>query len=247
MADTGSGLTGWVVRIGWAAVGLFVVGPLLAHFGVVRSLAGFGIFALGGLLGIITTLLGLVAVIRSQGASRAMALRGFIPALIVAVAFLVAASGGGGYPRINDITTDLSNPPQFVSAQTLPGNTGRDMGYPGVEFARQQQEGYPELRSIRLSVPADKGFVFVQAAARTMPSWVLTREDPTAKVIEGVDTTWLFRFQDDFVIEVRDEDGHSVVHMRSKSRDGQGDMGTNAKRIHTFLGRVAGDPAAAKP
>jgi acyl-CoA reductase-like NAD-dependent aldehyde dehydrogenase len=48
----------------------------------------------------------------------------------------------------------------------------------------------------------------------------------------------LFRFKDDFVIVVRDSNGQSVVQMRSKSRDGQGDVGTNAKRVRAFLARV---------
>ncbi len=244
MADTQGGLARWVVGAGWLSAALFVIGPLLAHFAVVASITGFGLFALGGLLGIVGTILGLFAVLRGTGAARSRALRGFVPSLVVLIAFIALAARGGGHPRINDITTDLSNPPKFVRAPTLPGNNGRDMSYPGVEFARQQQDGYPDLRSVRLPVPADQGFVLVQTTARAMPGWVLTREDTTARVIEGVDTSWLFRFQDDFVIEVRDENGHTVVHMRSKSRDGQGDLGVNAKRIQGFLGRVAGEQGA---
>ncbi len=47
-----------------------------------------------------------------------------------------------------------------------------------------------------------------------------------------------FRFKDDFVIEVRDKNGQSVVEIRSKSRDGQGDVGTNARRIRLFLAQL---------
>ena len=35
------------------------------------------------------------------------------------------------------------------------------------------------------------------------------------------------------------EAGGSVVQMRSKSRDGKGDFGINAKRIRRFFDRVA--------
>src|SRR5262249_49804360 len=135
--------------------------------------------------------------------------------------------------------------PKFVRALTLPANVGRDMTYPGAECARQQQDGYPDLRSVRLALPADQAFIRVQTLAHATPGWTLTREDASAKTIEGVDTSKLFRFQDDFIIEVRDEDGHGVVHMRSKSRDGKGDLGVNAKRIHDFLARVAESPGAA--
>jgi len=42
----------------------------------------------------------------------------------------------------------------------------------------------------------------------------------------------------DFVIEVRDANGQSLVEMRSKSRNGKGDVGVNARRIRDFLTRV---------
>jgi len=240
MANAQSGgAVRFIVGVGWFAAALFVLGPVLAHFGVTTSLTGFALFGLGGLLALVGTILGAVALLRRQGAARGEVLRGFVPAVVVLAIFIGLAARGGGHPRINDITTDLSTPPKFVRAPLLPGNAGRDMGYPGIDFARQQQEGYPDLRSIRLAMPADQAFTRVQAAARAMPGWVLTREDASAKAIEGVDSSWLFRFQDDFIIEVRDEDGHSVVHMRSKSRDGQGDLGVNAKRIQTFLAKVS--------
>ena len=54
--------------------------------------------------------------------------------------------------------------------------------------------------------------------------------------MEAVATSKLFHFQDDIVIRVRPEgQGGSLVDMRSKSRDGQGDFGVNAARIRQFM------------
>jgi len=39
---------------------------------------------------------------------------------------------------------------------------------------------------------------------------------------------------------VRPRDGGSIVEMRSKSRDGKGDIGANAKRIESFFARLKG-------
>jgi len=161
-----------------------------------------------------------------------------LPAVIVVLAVLAASGIGQRPPRINDITTDTANPPAFVHAQTLPDNAGRDMAYPGESFARQQREGYGEVAPAQLALPPDETFRRVAAAARSMDGWVITREDPNARAVEGYDTSRLFRFKDDFIIVVRDANGQSVVHMRSKSRDGQGDIGTNAKRIRLFLARL---------
>jgi uncharacterized protein (DUF1499 family) len=55
---------------------------------------------------------------------------------------------------------------------------------------------------------------------------------------EGFSTSRLFRFKDDFVIEVRPYETGSIVQMRSKSRVGRGDVGANAARIETFFAKL---------
>jgi uncharacterized protein (DUF1499 family) len=219
-------------RLGVFAAVLFVVGPLLAHFEYVRPLAGFVAFALGGLLGVVAVVLGLIAL---RGHGRPLVMRGLIPALAVVAVFVGAASRGRGVPRINDITTDTSNPPQFVKAQFEPANLGRDLAYPGESFALQQREGYPDLAPLRLALAPDAAYAKVKSTADGIATWRITRDEPATHTLEGVDESWLFRFKDDFVIQVRPADDGSVVQMRSKSRDGQGDLGANAARIERFF------------
>jgi hypothetical protein len=222
MAQTASGVARWTVRLGVAAVVAFLTGPLLAHLGVVPAIVGFMVFDLGGLLGVIAALLGVVALIRGAGGA---ALAGLIPGGAVAVWFIMTAAGAGKYPRINDITTNTQQPPQLVHAASLSANSGRDMSYPGDSFAQQQRAGYPTLAGLPLPGPPDDVYRRVVTAAQQMPTWHITREDPAAHALEGIDTTWLFRFQDDFVIEVR-------------PRDGKGDIGANAKRIESFFAKL---------
>jgi len=62
--------------------------------------------------------------------------------------------------------------------------------------------------------------------------------DSTTGMIEAVVTTTVFGFQDDVAIRVRPADGGSVVDVRSKSRDGKGDLGVNANRIRDFVARL---------
>lgn len=223
----------WPTRLGIAAVVAFVVGPLLAHLGALPALGGFGLFALGGLLGIVATVVGIIGALRGGGAGV-----GLVCGALVTVVFLISAAGGGKVPRINDITTDTTNPPQFVAAGSIPANQGRDLTYPGPSFAEQQRAGYPDLAPLQLAASPDEAYKRVEAAAQQMPRWRLTRNDAAAHAIEGVDTTWLFQFKDDFVIEVRPQDGGSVVQMRSKSRDGKGDIGANAARIKAFFAQL---------
>jgi len=238
MAGTTSRLGRISTWLGRLAVLTALLGPALAHFEIVAPVVGFGTFAVGLLFAVLCLALGLLALALGPAASRPATGGGIIPGVIVILAVFVAAGAGQNAPRINDITTDTANPPAFVTAQTLPDNAGRDMSYPGAEFAAQQQAGYPDLDAKPLAVPPDEAFKQVAAAARTIDGWSITREDAAARAVEGYDTSRLFRFKDDFVIEVRPLNGQSLVQMRSKSRDGRGDMGANATRIRAFFARL---------
>ena len=72
-----------------------------------------------------------------------------------------------------------------------------------------------------------------------MPAWEVTTADPASGIVEVVATSRLFRFQDDITIRVRSKpDGSSHVDIRSKSRDGKGDIGANTARIREYVTRV---------
>jgi uncharacterized protein (DUF1499 family) len=143
-------------------------------------------------------------------------------------------------PMINDVTTDLVDPPQFVHAPTLEANRGRDFAYPE-SFVEEVRASYPDLAPLVVSLPPREAFEQALEAAREMPRWEITSISEEDLVFEGIATTWLFRFKDDFVIRVRAVDGsgdQSRIDMRSKSRIGKSDLGTNAKRIRTFRERL---------
>lgn len=217
-------------RLGLIAGVAFVLGPLLAWLRVVPAIAGFGLFALGGLAALVAGVAGLIRLVRGRpiGAGGALG-------LVVGFAFVAVAARGRGFPQINDFTTDLADPPAFQQATTLPANVGRDMTYPAA-FAPIQRACCSDLHPARLPLPPAEAYARVRGAAGRMPTWKVTREDPAAGTIEAVDTTRLFGFQDDIVIRVRpDGNGASRVDMRSKSRDGKGDLGTNAARIRQYI------------
>ena len=55
--------------------------------------------------------------------------------------------------------------------------------------------------------------------------------------VEARSTSKIFRFVDDIVVRVvpaPDNPEHSIVDIRSRSRDGRGDLGANAARIRAF-------------
>jgi uncharacterized protein (DUF1499 family) len=74
-----------------------------------------------------------------------------------------------------------------------------------------------------------------EAVVRADPRARIERREPLRLV--ATDRTRLFRFVDD--IEARVDVGARLLHVRSASRLGYGDMGTNRKRVGRWLRTLA--------
>ena len=135
-------------------------------------------------------------------------------------------------PPIHDITTDIDNPPPFVAV--VPLNTPGRTDYEGEAIAAQQRQAYPDLLPAMLDVPPAEAFERALAAVYQM-RWQLVEADERAGRIEATDTTFWFGFKDDVVIRVRPSGGGSRIDVRSLSRVGGGDAGTNGARIREYV------------
>jgi uncharacterized protein (DUF1499 family) len=234
--------------LGLAAIAFVILGVGSAFLGIFPSFGGFLLMVLGlgfALVGTITSIVGIVATSPGKNREgRSMAVRGLVLCLGTLVALGVPASQGSDVPRINDITTNVDDPPVFVKA--IESNPGRDMAYPGTSFAEQQQQAYPDLATLVLEDSPGAAFDKVHTAIAGMPRMQITDENRDEGRIEATETSNLFRFKDDVVVRIRPfQDGGSRIDVRSKSRDGKGDMGVNAARIRTIVGLVRGGTATA--
>lgn len=142
-----------------------------------------------------------------------------------------------GVPPIHDISTDLDDPPAFVAIVPLRAGAANPVAYAGPETAALQRQAYPDVRSRRLDVPAAEAFTAAERAARDL-GWTIVAAVPQEGRLEASDTTFWFKFTDDIVVRVRPDGSGSVVDVRSKSRVGRSDVGTNAARIRRFLERL---------
>ena len=131
-------------------------------------------------------------------------------------------------PYINDITTDTWRPPQFSPPK----------GYQS-HFPELQRIGYPDLGPIEVPLPPARAFARAAEIARGQ-GWEITALEERAGRIQAVVTTRWFGFKDDVVIRITPGGAGSRVDMRSKSRVGRSDVGTNASRIEEFLARMRG-------
>ena len=220
---------------------LAVFGLLGTQLGIFAPMTAFMLFAAGALLGgLLAVLTGLIGVVLSRGGRNPdgmkLALAGLAAGLGLLLIVGVAASPGSDLPPINDITTDLSNPPAFAPSTVVPAYVGRDMGYP-VDFVPQVRDAYSDLRSLEAAQPPAAVYAEAVALAEEM-GWEITARGDQRLVFDAEDETNLFRFVDDITVRVEPSGTGAKVDMRSKSRDGKSDLGANAARIRDFLGQL---------
>ncbi|MGA9723779.1 MAG: DUF1499 domain-containing protein [Candidatus Binatus sp.] len=226
------------------AIAMIGAGMVGAHFYLIAPFMGFQLFALGFLLSILGLAVGLFAIFQTRtpqlAAGRNRAVMATVVCAVIALPLIVTVLRSSKYPPINDITTDFDNPPEFVNAQKLQHEPNRDMKYDKGKYADRQQAGYGPIGPIKERLSPADAFARVTEVAKASPTWTITYSDPATNTIEVVATSKLWHFNDDVVIQVRPApDGASLIEMRSKSRDGIGDFGVNARRIRRFFDRVA--------
>ncbi len=218
------------------------LGPALASAGVLTPMRGFFLFGLGLLASLLALLVGVVALIRTRAGSgrsgRSFAWLGMAAGVLVLATAVMAAAPSRDLPRINDITTNPQDPPQLRAARKHPANADRDLSYPR-EFGPIQREGYPDLAPIHVVLPPDQALKRVEEAAKEL-GWQIVEVRADRGELEANQTSGLFQFVDDVAVRVRAAPAGSLVDVRSKSRDGRGDLGANAARIRALAEALGG-------
>ena len=201
------------------------------------AMVGFMIYVAGALFGgFVAFALGALGLFFTRGGKdplgRKNAITGLAAGLGLLAIVFIPSSRAGDLPPINDITTDTANPPSFAAGTGAPEFEGRDMSYPE-EFGPQVREAYPDLIPIVTDLAPDAAFAKAKATAEEL-GWEIVWASEEAGAFIALERTSLCRFVDDVVVRVRPESGGARLDLRSKSRDGRGDLGANAARIRRF-------------
>lgn len=236
----------WPTAPAWLGVLLLVAAAILmggagpAHrLGLLPLGTAFDLLRLGAYLGVGAAALGLLALLIATLCRRwRPALVGLL--VIVAVAAMLAVpwqlmQRAQAVPPIHDITTDMADPPAFEALAAAREAAPNAVDYPGERFASQQRRAYPGLQPLVVDRPLDEVMAAAEAEAREQ-GWAIAAVEETR--LEATATTRWFGFQDDVVVRLSELDDGVRVDVRSASRLGRSDLGTNAARIHTYLAGV---------
>jgi uncharacterized protein (DUF1499 family) len=246
-------------RLRWLAYGAVAVAALSAlvlvasavgaRAGLWTPRAAIGALRWSALLSILGAALSAIALVLARlsgggtghGSGSALGAAPLAGALLVSLAVFsvpwLVMQRARQVPYIHDITTDTSDPPAFVAVLPLREGAPNSAVYGGPEVAAAQAKGYPDIGPRYLAAAPAQAFEQALAAARAM-GWTIVAAEPAAGRIEATATTRWLGFKDDVVVRIRPDAGGSRVDVRSVSRVGKSDLGTNARRIREYLGRL---------
>jgi uncharacterized protein (DUF1499 family) len=140
-------------------------------------------------------------------------------------------------PMINDITTDPLDPPRFdVLARLRPRGT---VEYAGLYAAEQQREAYSDIEPLTVTATPQVAYDATLALILRRKWNVISDRPPGAGrrdgLIEAVARTPVMGFRDDVSVRVRPSGDGVRIDVRSASRYGRHDFGTNASRVRSLL------------
>jgi hypothetical protein len=236
----------WGERLGYVAVPLAVIAVLVTRSGKVPPMNGVLLLAASALIATLALALAMVGAVdiwRNGRTGLAGLFRtGFVAALVLAFPAYLAIEAGR-LPRMNDISTDIVDPPVFSrSSRALAARNGYVPPALDPREREKQRLAYADLRTLVLDVEADEAFRTIREAVTTLKWRIIEEAAPGGRSgqgrIEAIAETRLMRFQDDIVIRLRPSAAGTRVDIRSASRLGKHDFGANARRIRQLIDEV---------
>lgn len=237
-----SKLATWSARLAWFALAVVMLSIVIVRTGFLEiepALATFAAALLLAALAILMAFAAFVAIWRQGLAGIGRAVLGLVLGLLLLAYPGYLVYRASKLPMINDITTDTSNPPRFaVLARLRPRGTS---DYPGARVAALQANAYPDIDGLEYDAPMALAYR-VALEVVTKRKWhIVDALPPTAQrpgEIEAVATTLIMGFRDDVAVRVSNADGSARIDVRSASRYGTTDFGTNARRVASLLGDI---------
>jgi uncharacterized protein (DUF1499 family) len=242
----------WSVRIAFLAAILFVLSGFGHRFERIETPEFLWLLAIVAGLALLALLLaikGFTSVWRRGDLGFPSAFWGMTIALVVLAPFATTLYQALMLPRIYDVSTDITDPPELFAAGQ---RTERMNPVVNDEESRTlQSSAYPQVTGRRYDGSPDRILTAINKVI-VNNDWTIVQQkgepgEDEEILLEVVARTWLLGFTSDVVIRLSDEGETTYVDMRSVSRYGIHDLGENADRITAFMTALDAEVQGAQP
>lgn len=231
----------WSSRLGWFALAVAAISVVIVRSGlleIVPALATFGAALVFAGLAMLLSFAAFIVIWRQGLAGLGRAFLGLFLGLALLAYPAYLGYRASKLPNIADITTDPNNPPRFDTLARLRPRGTSDYG--GARVAALQRAAYPEIAPLQVDLPPRTVFDLAQTLITKRKWLVLDARAPAPParrdgVIEAVARTTIMGFREDMVIRVSPMGNGTRVDVRSASRYGFHDFGSNAARVRALL------------
>jgi hypothetical protein len=252
-----SRLAVWARRIAMFSFAATVISVIVVRSGALEIVPALSTFAGALMLAVVAILLALCAlvVIWFEGVAGA---KQAIAALFIGLALIAypAYLGIKAYrlPAIYDITTDPIDPPRFDAIARLRPRDANPITYAGLYAAEQQHAAYSDIEPDLTDSTAQESYdaamkVITKRKWRIVDARQPQGGQPVANarapqpairdgVIEAIARTPIMGFRDDVVVRIRATSDGARIDVRSASRYGRHDFGTNASRVRNLISDI---------
>jgi uncharacterized protein (DUF1499 family) len=242
----------WSRRFALFAAAVVGIGLLLARAGLDSTavLAVIGSAIVIACLAVLCAGAASVAIWRTGRKGVGVLLTGSLVAALLLAYPAFLAFEAMRLPVLNDVSTDLSDPPAFsLSSQALAARGGVVPPSVSAAVRQLQAKAYPDVQPIYLDLDGDEAFNVVLHAAAARHWTIIEAIPPGGRLglghVDAVAHGMVFGFPDDIAIRVTPLAGETRVDVRSASRVGRHDFGANARRIEAFADELSTEADAA--
>ena len=252
-----SSLAIWSRRIAFFSLAATFIAIIIVRSGALDIVPALSTLAGALVLACVAILLAVgagISIWRNGSAGGRQATTGLLIGLALIAYPLYLGVKARNLPSIYDITTDPIDPPQFDAIARLRPRDANPVTYAGLYTAEQQHNAYADIEPDDTNSSAQEAYdaamkVIIKRKWRVVdarppqapppvptPRNVAIQASPARDgIIEAVARTPILGFRDDVVVRIRSTADGARIDVRSASRYGRHDLGSNAARVRNLI------------
>jgi Protein of unknown function (DUF1499) len=234
----------WARRVALFFVQLLILTVLLHRFASLATPVALNLLgvSIAGLLIVIA--IAVVSIVRIWFGGQTGAAQAFAAILIACIGLAVPGfylAKAALLPQLTQIETTPEEPLDFKLLAAERPADANPLKEPDADEIDAQVEAYPDIGPMVIERSAPEVFSIVHEAVDRLGWNIMLNEAPGETGvgrIEATNRTLVMGFTDDVLIQVKGDDAHAIIDVRSVSRYGMTDFGANAKRIRKLFDEV---------